>query len=392
MGSPARIRPFQVRFDIAKSTFSDYESFVRSFARNARLQIREFHEAGYCYVFDNEWMVALNRDSRIELCSPILDSRNAEEVNRVVDALQIMNVRVGENCRAQIQYQRLLDTLGISRLVERVPIEFWCGFWLVVFLVLKTAEFQIQDTITTENAILLQSIGYLIVAFFSVCFYKATFQERSPSPRPVIVAKEPDQSDKASASSGPVPAPSVDSPPNFSTQWQELVREIRIPLDNVMAYTRFYQGAIQSDSQHAKDLTELMEQAIRIEEILNRLEPMTDQEPKVVDPTPSRTYRDLFRRTPRALELIPMIVQGQDPLGEEFESPSYTLNTSSHGACLLLPDRVVKPGQHIILKNHQLSTEAEVRWVIEGKAGQMVFAGVQFPALASSSDAAANPA
>jgi hypothetical protein len=206
------------------------------------------------------------------------------------------------------------------------------------------------------------------------------------------MAKEPTQPIKGPATSELTAAASAGTPSNFSTPWQELVREIRIPLDNVMAYTRFYQGAIESDSQQARDLAELMEQAIRIEEILNRLEPMTDEGLKVVSPIPSRLNRDLFRRTPRALELIPMIVRGQDPLGEEFESPSYTLNTSSRGACLLLPDRVVKPGQHIILKNHQLSTEAEVRWVVEGKSGRMVFAGVQFPAPASPSDTAANPA
>ena len=83
---------------------------------------------------------------------------------------------------------------------------------------------------------------------------------------------------------------------------------------------------------------------------------------------------------PRVLELNPMVVQGQDPLGQEFETPSYTLNTSSWGACLLLPDRVIKPGQRVVLKKKSYTTEAEVRWVIQGRGGRMAFAGVQFAA------------
>ncbi len=372
------IRPFKVRFEIAKSTFSDYESFIRSFARNTQLQIREFYETEYRYVFDNDWTAELNRASQIELRSPVLDNQNAGEVTRVVDALQTMNVKIGETCRAYLQYERLLDKLGVSKLLEKVPLEFWCGFWLVVFLVLKTVEFQIQEVLTLRNNILFQILGYLCVTCFSICFYRAFFSRLPSSLRPLRTARESDSQIVEFSREPNVQELSARSRPDQTSPWRGLAREIRTPLENVMAYTRFYQGTVRTDSQHAKDLAELAEQAIRIQEILNRLESDPKQPYRSAEEASSLDNQNSFRRTPRVLELIPMVVKGQDPLGQEFETPSYTLNTSSSGACLLLPDRIVKAGQKIILSNHRSTAEAEVRWVIQGKTESMVFAGVQF--------------
>lgn len=375
----SRFRPFRVKLEIAKSTFSDYESFVRSFAQNSQLQIRGFYETGYCYVFDNEWRAVLNRDSQIELSSPLLDSKNAAEVNRIVESLQTMNVRMGENCRADVQYERVLDRLGLSKLVDKIPLDFWCGLSVVVFLVLKTIEFQTQEAASLEISLLLQLLGYLCVVCFSVCFCMAMFSERPliPGLTPSVKASEAHESEPPLQPE--VPESSDNSQPNEVPPWRDLAKRMRAPLDNVMAYTRFYQGTLSTDSQHSRDLAELMEQAIHIQEILNRLESAPNEPTQTFDGAHMTDSRYLFRRIPRALELLPIVVQGQDLLGQEFETPSYTLNTSSSGACLLLPDRVVKPGQRILLKNHQFSREAEVRWVIQGGTGSMAFAGVQYP-------------
>ncbi len=379
-------KPFRVKFDIAKSTFSDYESFIRSFARNANLQVSAFHENEFSYVFDNQWKAWLNRDSRVELSSPVLNGQGAEEVSRILGILDFMNVRVGENCRAQIKYDRILDSLGVSKFIEKVPTEIWCGFWLVVFLVLKTIEFQTQEFLSLEDSIMLQAVGYFSVALFSVSLYKSVFQRRSLVSRssplsrkesnaaPVLQKGEQERMTQEQAAGQP------------SDKWQDLTAAIKNPLENVMAYARFYQTATESGSQHARDLAELMEQAIRIQGILDRLESTSSDVGAETALSAAADKRDLFRRIPRVLELIPLIVRGRDTLGEEFETPSYTLNTSPRGACLLLPDRVVRPGQCIYLQNHDFSAEAEVRWVVQGKAGSMVFAGVQFGASSSSAD------
>ena len=56
----------------------------------------------------------------------------------------------------------------------------------------------------------------------------------------------------------------------------EITREIKDPLDNIMAYTRLYQGTIDKESQHWKDLVEIVEQANRIQEIVHRVESTTN--------------------------------------------------------------------------------------------------------------------
>jgi hypothetical protein len=88
----------------------------------------------------------------------------------------------------------------------------------------------------------------------------------------------------------------------------------------------------------------------------------------------------LFRQSHRHMDLVPLVVRGTDLLGEDFRTPSYTLNISDNGACLLLPDSLVAVGQTLLLENQESGRRATVRWVVEGQTESMMFAGIEFMA------------
>ena len=62
------------------------------------------------------------------------------------------------------------------------------------------------------------------------------------------------------------------------------------------------------------------------------------------------------------MDLIPVVMRGTDLLGDAFETPSYTLNISSTGVCLLLPDGLVAVGQSVDLDSQVFSLRGTVRW------------------------------
>src|SRR5439155_18248819 len=179
----------------------------------------------------------------------------------------------------------------------------------------------------------MQVLGYVFFVVFAIFLLKGiSNQPRSEESSPVGSPKAwiADQTSLR----GNRPSPMSTQAPELNVT--EITREIKDPLENIMAYTRLYQSAIDKESQHWKDLVEIREQAIRIQEIVNRVESITS-----VKETDTLDSRDLFRRTPRTVELIPLVVRGNDSLGKPFETASYTLNLSPRGACLLLPDKSI---------------------------------------------------
>jgi hypothetical protein len=78
------------------------------------------------------------------------------------------------------------------------------------------------------------------------------------------------------------------------------------------------------------------------------------------------------------MELIPVVMRGTDLLGDPFETPSYTVNISSTGACLLLPDGLVAVGQPVDLESPEFSIRGTVRWVVAGKIGNTMLTGIEF--------------
>ncbi len=378
---PFSNRPFRIRLAIDRSTFADYESFVRTFAHSANLTIEGFDESSFTYIFGNQWKCSLNHNGNIVLISPLLSGERAKEAYSLVEALKQINVKVGENCHAEIDNQRFPD-LGIwMRSMQRIRGEILCGLFLVLFIVTKTIELQLQEIVVWYWILLLQILGYGCFLLFTISLCKGISRKRGVElgfpdlvgPKAETNAQRP--ADELGPSMLEKEALATTLPPAMNVF--ELAQEIKLPLDNIMAYIRFYQSATDKQSQHWKDLAEIMEQAIQIQEILNRVESHSSQKPgmfELVSEDPSH----LFRRTPRTMELIPLTVKGIDALGRAFEAPSYTLNLSARGACVLFPNKMTRIGQKIQIENHHFETEASVRWVIEGKSGNMVFAGVQF--------------
>ena len=120
---------------------------------------------------------------------------------------------------------------------------------------------------------------------------------------------------------------------------------------------------------------EIMEQAVRIREVMNRVEArlVADGEASGTDES-----NKLFRKSQRRMDLIPVVMRGIDLLGEAFETPSYTVNISSTGVCLLLPEGLVAVGQSVDLESQEFSQCGTVRWVVAGKTGNMMLTGLEF--------------
>jgi len=161
----------------------------------------------------------------------------------------------------------------------------------------------------------------------------------------------------------------------ISIHARDLMRELSFPLENIMAYTRFYKNHTQPNTQHWKDLMEIMEQAVLIREVMNRVEARLIAEG---DTSGSDEGNKLFRKSQRRMDLIPVVMRGTDLLGDAFETPSYTLNISSEGLCLLLPDGLVAVGQSVELESQEFTLRGIVRWVVAGKTGNTMCTGIEF--------------
>jgi hypothetical protein len=378
-------KSFKIKFEISKGAFVDYEHFAGTFAHNAQLCVENTDKSQLNFTLENQWKTSLNRNGDIDLCSPVLGKGRVGEVSHLLEVLKSMNVKIGENCQAQIQYVRFHNFGFLKEALKKIRVEFLCGLTLIAFLLTKTVEIHLARAQEGQGAVLFQLLGYCFLMLFTLLLYKSIL--RKPVLDESVLTFSNDQKDydceKVAGAIQPFPLESLASPLPSLVEAQaleaaELIREIKYPVENIMAYTRFYQTTTDKESQHWKDVVEIMEQAIRIQEVINRVESTTNTEKLETLDSAESQGRNLFRRTPRTMELLPLVVRGSDPLGELFETPSYTLNTSRRGACLLLPGKVISVGQEIYMQNHQIATEASVRWVLPGKEGGMVFAGVEF--------------
>jgi hypothetical protein len=378
-------KSFRIKLEISKGGFGDCERFAGTFAHNAQLRVDSMDKSQLIFTFKNQWKTSLNRNGNIDLCSPVLGTGRVGEVSYLLEVLKSMNVKIGENCQAQIQYVRFHNFEFLKEALKKVRVEFLCGLTLIAFLLTKTVEIHLVVAQAWPGTLLVQLLGYCFLMLFSALFYKGTLRKplQEGSLFTSLDDKKVQDSEEVAGLTQPSPLESPASPLPSPVPAQplgavELMREIKYPIETIMAYTRFYQTTTDKESQHWKDVVEIMEQAIRIQEVINRVESMAStEELEPLHEMGSQT-RNLFRRTARTMELLPVVIRGTDPLGELFETPSYTLNTSRRGACLLLPDKVIGVGLEIYIQNHQMATEASVRWVLPGKTGGMVFAGVEF--------------
>src|SRR5262245_34561348 len=156
---------------------------------------------------------------------------------------------------------------------------------------------------------------------------------------------------------------------------RDLIKELSYPLENIMAYTRFYKNHTRPDTQHWKDLMEIRDQAVRIREVMNGVEAKLFQEGDVGE---GDEENKVFRKAQRRTELISVTIRGTDLLGDAFEIPSYTVNISSSGVCLLLPEGLVAVGQSLDLESQEFSARGIVRWVTASKSGNTMLVGIEF--------------
>src|SRR4051794_4346931 len=115
-------KSFKIRFEISKGAFGDYERFAGTFAHNAQLFVESTDKSQLIFIFDNQWKTSLNRDGNIDLCSPVLGTGRVGEVSHLLEVLKSMDVKIGENCQAQIQYVRFHDFAFLKEAFKKVRI------------------------------------------------------------------------------------------------------------------------------------------------------------------------------------------------------------------------------------------------------------------------------
>ena len=364
-------KSFKVRFKIFRFGFTDFDVFVRRFTEASSWRIASLSESSHTYTFENGWNITLHPHGDISLSSPLLERDHAITVYGVIDVLFAMDVRVGENCEVEVRYE---GTIGANEQpsFSEMPIDFLSAAALILLLATKTAQLLYARILRMPVLIFFESASFLFAVAFAYFLCKSLNRSKE-SFEEVLVQASSQKTHEDFMRDEDTRRKLQD---RVSIHSMDLLKEISYPLENIMAYTRFYSSHTQRHTQHWKDLMEIMEQAIRIRTVMNRVELRFTLNEDLS--SESEKNKRLFRQSQRRMDLIPVVVYGTDLLGEKFETPSYTLNISDNGACLLLPDSLVAVGQTLLLENPESGKRATVRWVVEGRTENMMFAGVEF--------------
>jgi hypothetical protein len=366
-------RSFKVKFKIFRFGFTDFDVFVRRFTEAAYWKIASLSESSHTYTFENGWNITLQPHGDISLYSPLLGRDQAITVYGVIDVLIAMDVRVGENCEVEVRYEGAIRGNELPFFSE-MPTTFISAAALILLLATKTAELLYARILRLPVLIFFEGASFFFAVAFAYFLYKS-INRRNESFEEVLLQASSQEAHEDFMRSGDIRRKLQDE---VSIHSMDLLKEISYPLENIMAYARFYSSHIERHTQHWKDLMEIMEQAIRIRTVMNRVELQFALNSDL--PSEPENNKGLFRQLQRRMDLIPLVVHGTDLLGESFKTPSYTLNLSDSGACLLLPDSLVTIGQTLLLENQESSKRATVRWVREGRTENMMFAGVEFMA------------
>jgi signal transduction histidine kinase len=366
-------RSFKVKFKVFRFGFTDFDVFVRRFTEAAYWKITSSSETSHTYMFENGWNITLHPHGDISLYSPVLEGEQATTVYGVIDVLIAMDVRVGENCEVEARYESAVRGNGLPFLSE-MPIAVLSAAALILFLATKTAELLYARILRLPVLIFFEGASFIFAVAFTYFLFKSLNQSKETLDEALVQASNQEAHENFMRNED-IRRKLQD---RASIHAMDLLKEISYPLENIMAYTRFYSSHTQRDTQHWKDLTEIMDQAIRIQTVMNRAELRLTQDADLT--SRAEANEKLFRQSQRHVDLVPLVVHGTDLLGEDFKTPSYTLNISDNGACLLLPDSLVAVGQTLLLENQESSRRATVRWVVEGRTENMMFAGIEFMA------------
>lgn len=366
-------KSFKVRFKIFRFGFTDFDVFVRHFTESACWHIANHNERTHTYTFHNGWNITLHPHGDISLYSPLLKREEAVDVYGVIDVLLTLDVRVGENCEVLMHYEGDFGRRNRLPFFTGVPIVILAAIALILFFGTKTAQMMYLRILSTPAVVFLETACFVFSVAFAYFLYKGLNRDKE-SYEEVLLDASQTKSHEEFMQNEDVRRKQGDT---TSIHARDLMKELSYPLENIMAYTRFYRNHTQPDTQHWKDLMEIMEQAVHIREVMNRVEARLVAEG---DATGNDEGDKLFRKSQRRMDLIPVVMRGTDLLGDPFETPSYTVNISSTGACLLLPDGLVAVGQSVDLESQEFSHCGIVRWVVAGKTGNMMLTGIEFDA------------
>jgi hypothetical protein len=366
-------KPFKVKFKIARFGFTDFHFFVQRFVTAANWKIVDVNESTQTYYFENGWGMTLFAHGDINLSSPILPREKASEVYDIIDILLKLEVRLGENCEVTSHYVDS-EPSAATGVIQAIPVEYFCASALILFVINNAFQLFYRNNMPLPLMITFQLGSFIFAAIFGFSFYRIYNRNRDAFQESLVEAgiekaHEEFMSDKDTRKK--IKHPNVLQP-------IDLVEEMRLPLENILAYTRFYKSHTRPDSQHWKDLMEIGEQTARIREVMNRVESSFQSTFPVDSSLPAHEESHLFRKSSRILDLLPVTIRGTDLMGESFENSCYTLNISATGACLLLPEHSVAIGRPVELLFDKFKTISVVRWVMQGKSGGMMFAGIEF--------------
>ena len=360
-------RSFKVKFKIFRFGFTDFDVFARHFTDAACWQIANHNERTHTYTFHNGWNITLHPHGDISLFSPLLKREEAIDVYGVIDVLLALDVRVGENCEVLMHYEGDFGQHNGLAFLTGVPSVLLAATALILFSGTKTALVTYHPILSTPAVVFLEIACFLFTVAFAYFLYKGLNRNKESFEEVLLEASQA-KSHEQFMENEDHKHRNVDS-----IAARDLIQELGFPLENILAYTRFYKNHTEPDTQHWKDLMEIMDQAVRIREVMNRVEARLIAE----DEGAKDGGSELFRKSRRHMELIPVMLRGTDLLGEVFATPTYTLNVSSTGTCLLLPDGLVAVGQSVDFESQELSGRGIVRWVVAGKVGNMMFAGIE---------------
>ncbi len=382
-------RSFKVKFKIFRFGFTDFDMFVRHFTDVASWGIESLNKDTHTYALQNEWNITLHPHGDISLYSPLLKREQATQVYHAIDVLIAMDVRIGENCEVEVHYDGSLVRRNRFPFLSSIPPLFVAGTALALFLGTKTAQMTYLQTLLHPVWLAFEAADFILAVLLGCFLYKG-FSRNKERFEDVLLEASREMAHEDFMHNEDIRRKTRDP---AAIHAKALLNEISFPLENIMAYTRFYSSHSEPDTQHWKDLKEIMEQTVRMREVMNRVEIRLSSQADLLEH--ASKDKKLFRKSLRSIDLIPLVIHGTDLLGESFKIPSYTLNISKTGLCLLLPDGLVAVGQTIELHSPDLTLFGVVRWVVEGKTGNMMFAGVEFdPAKprSSSQETATEPA
>src|SRR5262245_13282195 len=363
-------KSFKVRFKIFRFGFTDFDVFVRYFTDAARWQIADHNEKTHTYTFHNAWNITLHPHGDISLFSPLLKREEAIDVYGVIDVLLTLDVRVGENCEVHMHYEGDLGRNNGLPFLTGVPIVVLAGIALILFLGTKTALMMYHRILSTPVFVFLESAAFLFTFAFAYFLHKGLNRHKESFEEVLLEASQSKSHEEFMQNEDILRKQRV-----VSIHARDLIKELSYPLENIMAYTRFYKNHTRPDTQHWKDLMEIRDQAVRIREVMNGVEAKLFQEGDVGE---GDEENKVFRKAQRRTELISVTIRGTDLLGDAFEIPSYTVNISSSGVCLLLPEGLVAVGQSLDLESQEFSARGIVRWVTASKSGSTMLVGMEF--------------